>query len=337
MRINLKGVHTVKTRLADGARKTYHYAWRGGPRLTGAPGSAEFIASYHEAHRNQTHPSPDLFRSIIADYKASADFTGLRERTRADYLKHIKRIEDKFGEMPIAALEDPRVTQSFLKWRDGMANSPRQADYGLTVLWLVLNWARARGLTTYRPPARVKRLYKADRAQLIWEPQDIAKFLAVAPTRVQHAMVLAMETGQRQGDLLTLSWNAYDGEWIELRQAKTARRVRVPVSKVLRPVLESIPRAATTILTDSRGQPWKPNSFRRAWRAATRAAGISKLTFHDVRGTAVTRLAEEGCTPQEVAAITGHSQRDVGAILDRYTARTDKLAVAAITKLDRNR
>jgi integrase len=61
------------------------------------------------------------------------------------------------------------------------------------------------------------------------------------------------------------------------------------------------------------------------------------LTFHDLRGTAVTRLSEAECTPQEIATITGHSLRDVGAIMDRYSARTDKLAVAAIAKLERGR
>ncbi len=46
------------------------------------------------------------------------------------------------------------------------------------------------------------------------------------------------------------------------------------------------------------------------------------ITFHDLRGTAVTRLAEAGCTEAEIASITGHSVKSVGAILDRYLART---------------
>lgn len=35
--------------------------------------------------------------------------------------------------------------------------------------------------------------------------------------------------------------------------------------------------------------------------------------------------------------ITGHSLRDVGAIIDRYNARTDKLAQAAVAKLEKTR
>jgi integrase len=154
---------------------------------------------------------------------------------------------------------------------------------------------------------------------------------------VQRALVLALETGQRQGDLLLLPWSAYDGAWIRLRQSKTGRAVNIPVTRRLRAVLENTPRSATVILTNKRGIAWQGNRFRKAWGDATRKAGITDRTFHDLRGTAVTRLAEAECSHAEIAAITGHSMRDVGAILDKYLARTDKIALAAIAKLERGK
>jgi len=51
----------------------------------------------------------------------------------------------------------------------------------------------------------------------------------------------------------------------------------------------------------------------------------------------VTRLAEAGCSHAEIAAITGHSMRSVNEILDKYLARTDKLAIAAIAKLEQRK
>ena len=78
-------------------------------------------------------------------------------------------------------------------------------------------------------------------------------------------------------------------------------------------------------------------AFRKQWGDACRKAKITGLTFHDLRGTAVTRLAEAECSHAEIAAITGHSMRDVGAILDKYLARTDKISLAAIAKLERGR
>ena len=173
------------------------------------------------------------------------------------------------------------------------------------------------GLTTYRPPERVERLYHADRADRIWIEEDVAAFLTLAPETLQRALVLALETGQRQGDLLVLPWSAFDGAWIRLRQSKTGRKVSVPVTRRLRTVLDNAPRTSLSYSPTA----WTPLA----------------TTFHDLRGTAVTRLSEAECTPQEIATITGHSLRDVGAIMDRYSARTDKLAVAAIAKLESGR
>lgn len=49
MRVRLKGIHTAIVKRADGAKRTYHYAWRGGPRLVGKPGSPEYVTSYYAA------------------------------------------------------------------------------------------------------------------------------------------------------------------------------------------------------------------------------------------------------------------------------------------------
>jgi hypothetical protein len=97
-----------------------------------------------------------------------------------------------------------------------MAASPRQANYSWMVLMRLLSWARARGLTLYRPPERVERLYHTDRSEKIWSEPQIAAFMAVASEPLQRALVLALEAGQRQGDLLVLPWSAYDGTWIRI-------------------------------------------------------------------------------------------------------------------------
>jgi integrase len=108
--------------------------------------------------------------------------------------------------------------------------------------------------------------------------------MAVAPEFLQRALVLALETGQRQGDLLRLPWSAYGGEWVRLRQEKTGRRVNVPATRQLRGVLDAAKRSATVILTNGRGLAWKGNAFRKAWGSSTKKAGLARLTFHDLRG-----------------------------------------------------
>ena len=180
MRVHLKGINKAMVRLANGERVTYYYAWRGGPRLVGEPGSPEFIAELLCRNPIPARAGPRNVSFRHRRLQGIQDFLGLSPRSQSDYLKQIKKIEAKFADLPIAALDDARVTREFLEWRDSMAGSPRQADYAWTILMRLCSWARARGLTLYRPPERVERLYHADRSEKIWEETHLAAFLAVA-------------------------------------------------------------------------------------------------------------------------------------------------------------
>lgn len=282
MRVKLPGIASATKILATGEKVTYYYAWRGGPRLDGEPGTPEFVLSYEQARRERHAPTSAVLKAIIVDYLASDDFLGLRDRTKADYQKQIAKIERQFGDVPLAALADPKVTKEFLTWRDGIGGR-RQADYAWTVLMLILAHGRSVGMTSYQPPARIRHRYHADRSEMIWEDHHIASFMSVAPVSLQWALVLAAETGQRQGDLLRLPWSAYDGKLIRLTPSKTITRIKpkgrpvaVPVSKRLRAVIDALPRVSTIMLTNGRGRPWQGNSFRKVW-APRRARRVSPV------------------------------------------------------------
>ena len=337
MRIRLKGLNSISKRLADGTHRTYWYAWKGGPPLQGEPGTPEFIASYNAAVASKI-PSPQgTLLSVLQAYQASGEFTGRRERTRADYVKHIKAIEKEFGTFPLAALTDRRTRGLFMAWRDKLATkSRRQADYAWTVLALILAWALNRGLIAANPCEKGGRLYRGSRADKIWTTDDEARFLEHAPPHLRLPLLLGLWTGQRQGDLLRLPWSAYDGTHIRLRQSKTGARVKVLVGAPLKVALDATPKIGPVILNSTDGRPWTPDGFRASWRKACAKAGIVGVTFNDLRGSAVTRLALVESTEAEIATITGHSLRDVRSILDaNYLHRDPALGERAIRKLER--
>ena len=341
--VRLKGLNRVRKRLADGSVVIYWYAWKGGPRLLGKPGSPEFQASYNAAiadhATSRTRAASGTLFFIMEEYQASAEFRGLAERTRADYVAKIKLIEAKFGDFPLSALADRRSRGVFLGWRDQLAStSRRQADYAWTVLARIFSWTLNRGLVAANPCEKAGRLYRGSRSDKVWTSQDEAAFLTTAGSHLRLAFLLALWTGQRQGDLLRLPWSAYDGIYIRLRQSKTGARVAIPVGAPLKLALDetALGRTSPIILTSTESKPWTADGFRSSWRKACSSAGITGLTFHDLRGTAVTRLAVAGCTEAEIAAITGHSLRDVAVILDaHYLHRDPALAESAIRKLEK--
>lgn len=336
MRVRLKGLNTVRTRLANGSTVTYRYAWKGGPRLDGEPGTPEFLASYHAAVASRRPQVRGVLLSLMQGYQASEDFrSGLSAQTRADYVRQIKIIEAAFADFPIAALADKRARAEFLEWRDRLAQrSRRQADYAWTVLARILSWSVKRGLIEVNPCERGGRLYRGTRAEKVWSAADEAAFLAKAPPHLHLALILALWTGQRQGDLLRLTWHAYDGARIRLQQSKTGARVVIPVGAPLKAALDAAERHPTVLAT-MEGRAWTSDGFHASWRKACAKAGVTGVTFNDLRGTAVTRLALAGCTEAEIATITGHALRDVRSILDaHYLNRDPALAESAIRKLE---
>jgi integrase len=143
--------------------------------------------------------------------------------------------------------------------------------------------------------------------------------------------LLALWTGQREGNLLKLSWKNYDGTYLRLRQTKAkggkGRRVTIPVSTPLKLALDAAlkqKRTAVTILTNSRGVPRTEDGFRTSWGKAFDKTSLGDLHFHDLQGTAVTRLALSNCTVPEIASITDA----------HYLGGRVELAESAIKKLN---
>jgi integrase len=344
MRINAKGLNFATAKLADGTRTIYWYAWKGGPRLVGEFGSPEFIGSYNAAIAMKAAPAEGRLLSLLQAYQKSQAFLGLRERTRADYIRQIEKIEQKFGDCPLKALSDPRTRGVFMDWRDDLAlTSKRQADYAFTVLARVLSWAKDRSKITVNPCERGGRIYDGSRVDHVWSIDDERAFLETAPEHLHLPLLLALWTGQRQGDLLRLTWRAYDGSTIRLRQSKSIGRrrrlvtVEIPVGAPLKAAFDAAAKSKRSpiILLNSDGQPWTSDGFRASFAKARDKAGIVDVTFNDLRGTAVTRLALTGCTEAQIVAITGHSLNDVRSILDaHYLHRDPELARAAIHKLE---
>lgn len=343
MKVPLKGLHRVARKLADGSTRVHFYAWRGGPRMDATPGTPEFVAEFQRltVTRLQLPRHEGTFQAWINEYQRLPAFAALRPATRAGYIRRIKLIEAEFGAMPQAVLSDPRVRGDLLDWRDKLgATSAREADYCFAVLGAICAWLHDRRRIPENPCRRPGRLYKASRAQSVWTDAEVKVLLAHASPAVALPCLIAIWTGQREGDILGLTWSAFDGAALRFVQGKTGRAMVIPCAAPLRSALEAAKagRKAVTICTNSRGKPWTLDGFKTSFGKAKVAAKIEGRTFHDFRGTAVTHLALAGCTVPEIATITGHSLKDVEVILDRHYLHRDKgMGESAIAKLEKHR
>lgn len=333
VKVVLSGVHTVNTR-----GKTYHYAWRGGPRLIGAPGSAEFLASFNDAHASRKVSDDGKIRGLVTLYKSSPAFTGLADSTRKVWTQWLDRVVERFGDYRVGLFDHPDKIRPVIKrWRDTWADRPRSADYAIQVLSRVLTHAVDLDRLSVNPCEGIKSLYSSDRSDVIWADDDLTAFKAVASPEIWHGVNLASHTGFRAEDLRRLSWS-HIGEFeivIPTSKSRGGKSAFVPLYDDLRAVLEAIPRRSTTVLTNAKGYPWKDGPNGSGFRSARETALPGRdLHFHDLRGTFATRAHAAGLSSREIAELLAWEETRVDQIIRRYVGRK-AVAQAMIRKLNR--
>jgi integrase len=351
MQVRLKHINSVTKILADGSVVTYYYARKGGPRLRGEPGTAEFVESYQEAGKQESE-RPKNLAGLLEKYTSSKEFDKLKSTSRATNLIHFRQIKAKLGELPTTVFGNPKTLEILEDWREQVAeHSPSNADAQWFQLSKVLSWGEKRGYVKANPCKGGGSLYNGSRVDKVWSDQEIESFITTAPSHIVIAFMLALWTGQREGSLVKLRWSAYDGQYLTVVQEKNRngripKVVVIPVQREFKEFLDRIEmeagvaglsqgeRHARHILQTAWGKPWaNPASFSESFGRAVRDMHIEDRTFHDLRGTAVTRLFIAGCDVAEIATITGHSLKTVNEILDRhYFHRDIKLAERAMDK-----
>ena len=78
----------------------------------------------------------------------------------------------------------------------------------------ILSVALKRGKIDVNPCVAGDRLYRSSRVDKVWSEEVEAAFLKSAPAHMHLSLMMALWTGQREGDLLRSTWAAYDGSVI---------------------------------------------------------------------------------------------------------------------------
>lgn len=161
-----------------------------------------------------------------------------------------------------------------------------------------------------RPPpprGRTRRL-EGNEEQILLAAADAGRVHYLRPL-----IELAVETGMRRGELLTLRWEHIDLERrvAHLPLTKNGTSRDVPLSTRASDTLRSLRTGGSeTVFTAG------PNAVRLAWERLRRRVGLEDLHLHDLRHEAVSRLFEKGFNVVEVASISGHREL---RMLQRYT------------------
>ena len=332
--IRLKYVHEFADRHGKARR---YVRLPGGQRipLHGRPGSAEFMAAYQAAiaeldflpAKAPIGASRTLSGSIdaaIVGFYGHGSFTSLAAASRDTRRQSLETFRREHGTKPIAALRTQHIA-SILSDR-----KPAGARNLLNGLKALMRFAVLTGLIEHDPAASLKApKVKTAVAGGIhsWTEDEIAAYRAchAIGTTARLALELALNTACRRGDLIQIGPQHIRNGLFSYSQNKTMASVAMPVHPDLFEVLAGTPATNALFLTASTGRPFSPNTFGNKFREWCNEAGLSHCSVHGLRKAQARRLAEAGCSANQIMAITGHKTLSEA---QRYTAAADRERMA---------
>lgn len=301
--------------------------------LPGQPGEPEFHIKYAEllALSKSKPPEHDRasFRWLVERFEGSAEFKHLAASTQLDYSKTLRIIEDELGDEPFAI-----TTRGMIKLvRDGMASTPRKAHKFIQTVSVLYGYAASEDLVPdgFNPAAKIRKLKAKVKPYIAWSEPEIALFLSKSPAHVITPVMLALYTGQRREDVVSMDWEDYQGTIIRVRQSKTGEPLEIACHPALRKHLAG--RKTTfggPIARAANGRPYTVNSLSQALRrACADIDGMPNRTMHGLRYAAAARLEAAGCTAGQCSSVLGH--RTYQMAMKYMTQRRD--SEAAIRKM----
>jgi len=327
-------------KLYESGGKVYAYYRRQGLefKIDGEAGTAGWLESYEKIHQDfdkgmgRRGPVPGSVDAAIIAYKKSARYDVLARSTKDRYEFALSRLSTILGSMSLASI----TRRAVIRLQEKIAESqPRNAIEVTKVLNLVFQCAVDLGEVDSNPAENVKKppRYKAKQHEA-WTDEQVETFLSGASAIWRRAVMVALYTGLRRGDLLRLSRSHIKDGWIEIDIAKTGGTTAIPIhSDLLTELGREMPSASLMLVPTARGKQMKPDSLSHGLQREWQRLGFDGgPTAHGLRRNAIIRLLEAGCTVEEVRSITDQSKR----MVEYYAAgkHRRRLAGSAMIKLE---
>lgn len=293
-------------------------------------GSDDWLAWYSEAMAAQPKPvgadrtAPGSINALVVAYYASSAFQRLRPSTQKTYRGILERWRETAGDKPAALLQ----TQHIIASMDKRASTPTAANNLLKVLRSMFGVAIDRKLVRHDPTRAVKVIKHKSEGFHTWTEDEIARFEARWPveTRERLAFDLLLCTAQRSSDVRHIGPGNLREGYLHVQQQKTGVELDIPIHWKLATTLKAHPTNRETFIVTQSGDPFTAAGFGNWMREAARLAGLPKgRSPHGLRKAGARRLAEAGCSANQIMSITGHTTLKE---VERYTKKAGQRRMA---------
>lgn len=319
-----------RTRYRARGQQTYHFKHK--------PGTPEFEVELAACRAGKAAPKivvgaervkPGSVSALIALYYSSPEFLGLKDSTKAGYRGVLERFRGIYGDALIADFR----RQSIKEILGTMADKPSAANHLLDRLKALFKLALDVEWRTDDPTTGVRGYKLEGDGFHTWTEEQIAQYEERhgPGTKARRALYIALYAGQRRSDAVLMGKHNREGNRIRVRQEKTGAFLSIPLHPKLAAELDAAPEGDMLYLMTQYGKPHSAKAFGMWFQKRVMEAGLpvgdepNSCGYHGLRKAAARRLAEAGCTNQQIKAITGHrTDREVS----RYTAAADQITLS---------
>jgi integrase len=180
------------------------------------------------------------------------------------------------------------------------------------------------------PRGRVRFLDDDERAKLL----DACR--QVNSKHLYFLVVLALSTGARHGELITLHWRNVDFKRnvIVLHDTKNKERRVLPLAHHALELIVARYQsrdAVTDLVFPSPYDPKRPWESQASWKTAVDKAGLEDFRFHDLRHSAASYLAMNGASLAEIAEVLGHKTL---AMVKRYAHLSEAHTAKVVERMN---
>lgn len=274
---------------------------------------------------------------VYEDWKKSS--VGLKPKTRASYDSLWKcMVEAEWGNRPIAGITRPavKIWISTSKSITGKTVSASRMKQSFVLLKLVLDHAVDMNLINRNPVQSGSRSWKSilPRDEVRRQKRALEKEELVALANnagdYRHLILVAGLLGIRWAELVALAPEDFDFKnktisvnkslseisgHFELVTPKSGKVRVLPLLNILEKELKTLCLSTTEgqpIFTSPKGGKLRHSNFmRRIFTPALKKAGLEKITFHELRDTAISQAIGSGADVLAVSRIAGHANPSI--------------------------
>lgn len=313
----------------DGVLRFY-FRKKGQPkiRLEGTPGTADFMAQYHDAQAGKIEPKdkgpkkslPNTFRWLSEQYFQSAEYKRLDARTRLVRKQIIEHMwaeplkpgsKKLFEDMPLSSFNSKNVRVL----RDRKAEFHEAANSRVKALRAIFSWAILPDVELADTnPARDVAYFKSESDGFhSWTEEEVAQFETRHPrgTKARLALDLMLYTSQRRSDAILFGRQHVSNGWLRFTQVKGRKKkpitLELPIHPELQKTLDATTLGNMTFIVTEFDKPFTSAGFGNYFRRRCDEAGLPHCSAHGLRKVAARRMAERGASEKQIMSVTGHT------------------------------